>query len=191
MLNSIRLSLKNSLVYGLGNIAVKVIGFVLIPLYTDPKYFSVDDFGIIGLLDITGLVIIAVISSSMPQSLIRWYWDKDHRNNQKGIFFMSFTTQILVSILFCCLFLPFSGKISVLVFRDIGWSFALKLVILSSALQAINNIINMLIRIQSRSVLYTFTNLFKLLIVLLLTIYLIVFKKIPSKTASHHLIFQH
>ncbi len=177
MLNSIRLSLKNSLVYGLGNIAVKVIGFVLIPLYTDPKYFSVDDFGIIGLLDITGLVIIAVISSSMPQSLIRWYWDKDHRNNQKGIFFMSFTTQILVSILFCCLFLPFSGKISVLVFRDIGWSFALKLVILSSALQAINNIINMLIRIQSRSVLYTFTNLFKLLIVLLLTIYLIVFKK--------------
>jgi O-antigen/teichoic acid export membrane protein len=177
MLNSIRLSLKNSLVYGLGNIAVKVIGFVLIPLYTHPKYFSVDDFGIIGLLDITGLVIIAVISSSLPQSLLRWYWDKDHRNNQKGIFFMLFTTQIAISVIFCLLFLPVTNQISTLIFKNLDWSLALRLVILSSALQAINNIINMLIRIQSRSVLYTFTNLFKLLIVLILTIYLIIFRK--------------
>ena len=39
MLNPIRQSIKGSVIYGLGNIAVKVVGFLLIPLYTDPRYF--------------------------------------------------------------------------------------------------------------------------------------------------------
>lgn len=177
MLNSIRVSLKNSLIYGLGNIAVKVIGFLLIPLYTDPKFFSVDDFGIIGLLDISGQVIIAIIASSLPQSLVRWYWDKEHRDNQKGIFFMALTAQIVVCLIFCLLFLPVSTTLSEMIFRSETWSYTLRLLIIGSAFQAVNNIINMLMRIQSRSVLYTATNLSKLGIVLLLTIYFIVFRK--------------
>jgi len=177
MLNSIRISLKNSFIYGLGNIAVKVIGFLLIPLYTDPKFFSVDDFGIIGLLDISGQVIIAIIASSLPQSLIRWYWDKDHKANQKGIFFMSLTAQIVVCLIFCLLFLPATSTLSTMIFRTDAWSYTLKLLILGSAFQAINNIMNMLMRIQSKSVLYTVTNSSKLFVVLLLTIYFIVFRK--------------
>jgi O-antigen/teichoic acid export membrane protein len=89
MLNSIKTSFKDGIIYGLGNIAVKIIGFLLIPLYTDPKYFSVDDFGIIALLDISGLVLISLMASGLPQSMMRWYWDKDYTTNQKGIFFMT------------------------------------------------------------------------------------------------------
>ena len=103
LLNSIRQTSKDSIVYGLGNIAVKIIGFVLIPLYTNPKFFSVDDFGVIAILDITGLVMISVMASGLPQSLMRWYWDKNHTNNQKGIFFMTLITQLVVSLAFCLL----------------------------------------------------------------------------------------
>lgn len=78
MLKSIKVSFKDSLVYGLGNIAVKVIGFLLIPLYTDPEYFSVNDFGTIAVLDISGLILISLMASGLPQSMMRWYWDKDY-----------------------------------------------------------------------------------------------------------------
>ena len=176
MLNSIRVTFKDSLVYGLGNIAVKVIGFILIPLYTDPKYFSLDDFGIIALLDITGLVLISVMASGLPQSLMRWFWDKDYSNNQKGMFFMALTTQLLVSILFCLILFPVTRQLSTVIFSTIDWSNTIRLLILSSALQAINNIINTLMRLQSKSVLFTVTNLSKLLIVLFLTIYFIIFR---------------
>jgi len=177
MLNSIKQSTKDSIVYGLGNIAVKIVGFILIPLYTDPKYFSVDDFGIMTMLDISGLVLISMMASALPQSLMRWYWDRDHIKDQKEIFFMSLISQVLISVLFAVLLFPLSGQISTLIFGTDKWNLALKLLILSTALQSINNIINTLMRIQSRSVLFSTANLIKLATVLSLTIYLIVFRK--------------
>jgi O-antigen/teichoic acid export membrane protein len=176
MLSSIKASIKDTFVFGFGNIAVKVVGFILIPLYTNPKYFSVEDFGIIGILDISGLVLISIIASSLPQSLTRWYWDKQHKENQKTIFFMSLFSQIIISVLFCALLIPLSGRLSELMFSETDWTFTITLIIISSSLQAINNIINTLIRLQSKSLLFTFSNFFKLIIVLFLTIYFIVFR---------------
>lgn len=174
MLNSIKASIKDSLVFGFGNIAAKLIGFVLIPLYTNPKYFSVDDFGIIGLIDISGLVIISLISSAIPQSLTRWYWAKDQTDRQKEIFFMSFVTQIIISLFFCILLIPFSGNFSELIFKNTDLRQAITLIIIASALQGVNTVINTLLRLRSRTFMYTFTNLVKLTIVLSLTIYFIV-----------------
>lgn len=174
MLSSIKASIKDSFIFGFGNVAVKVIGLVLIPLYTNPKYFSVDDFGWIGLLDISGLVIISLLASSLPQSLTRWYWAKGQENNQEGIFFMSFTSQVIISLAFCLILIPFSGTLSGLIFKTSDLSQALIYIIISSALQGINNIVNTLLRLQSRSFLFMITNLVKLLIVLLLTIFFIV-----------------
>jgi len=177
MLNSIKISIKETLVYGLGNIAIKVIGLVLIPIFTDPRLFTVDEFGILGILEISGLVLTALLASSLPQSLTRWYWDKDHKVNQSGIFFMSFATQSIVSIIFCLLLIPLSGTFSELLFEKTDWSRVISLVIIASSVQAINNIISTLMRLQSRSGLYTMTNLSKLIIVLGLTLYFVLAKR--------------
>jgi O-antigen/teichoic acid export membrane protein len=177
MLKSIKISLKDTFVYGLGNVAVKLVGLLLIHVYTDPRYFSIDDFGVLGILEICGVVLTSMLASGLPQSLTRWFWDKEHRKNQKGIFFMSFSTQVAVSIMFCLLLIPLSGTLSVMIFSKPDWSKALSLVILASSIQAINNIVNTLMRLQSRSILYTITNIFKLLAVLGLTLYFILSKK--------------
>lgn len=173
MLKAIKQSSKDSLVYGMGNMAVKVVGFILIPLYTNPDFFSVEDFGIITLVDISSLVLISLMASALPQSLVRWYWDKDHSDHRKQIFFMSLSAQIVISLLFIVLLFPLSEQISLLLFKTADWSDVIRIMIVATALQAINNIINMLMRVQSRSFLYTITNLSKLLVVLILTIFLI------------------
>ncbi|TAL72173.1 MAG: hypothetical protein EPN88_05135, partial [Bacteroidetes bacterium] len=177
MLKSIKISFRDTIIYGLGNIAVKVVGLILIPLYTDPKFFSIDEFGVLGILEISGLVLTAVLASALPQSLTRWYWDKEYKANQKGIFFMSFTTQLIVSIIFCLLLIPLSGTFSELIFSKPDWSRVITLVILASGIQALNNIINTLMRLQSKSLLYTISNLLKLITVLSLTLYFILSKK--------------
>ena len=177
MLKSIKISLKDTIVYGLGNIAVKIVGLILIPLYTDPKFFSTDQFGVLGILEISALVLTSMLASGLPQSLTRWFWDKDHKDNQKGIFFMSLSTQLFVSSLFCLVLIPLSGSLSVLIFSKPDWSKIITLVILASGIQSINNVINTLMRLQSRSLLYTLTNLVKLISVLSLTLYFILSKK--------------
>jgi O-antigen/teichoic acid export membrane protein len=177
MLKSIKISLKDTFVYGLGNVAVKLVGLLLIHVYTDPKYFSVDDFGIYGILEISGIVLTSMLASGLPQSLTRWFWDKEHKENQKGIFFMSLSTQVIVSIMFCLLLIPLSGTLSTMIFSKPDWAKVISLVILASAIQAINNIVNTLMRLQSRSLLYTITNIFKLISVLGLTLYFILSRK--------------
>jgi O-antigen/teichoic acid export membrane protein len=173
MLKSIKISLKETLVYGLGNIAVKIVGLILIPLYTNPEYFSIEDFGVLGILEISALVLTASLASALPQSLTRWFWDKEHKENQKGIFFMTLTTQIIVSLIFCILLITVSDKLSLLIFSTTNWTRVIILVILSSGIQSVNNIINTLMRLQSKSLLFTITNLIKLTTVLSLTIYFI------------------
>lgn len=177
MLKSLKTSFRDSLIYGFGNIAVKIVGLILIPLYTNPKYFSIDEFGILGILEITALVLTALMASALPQSLTRWFWDKDYKDNQKGIFFMTFATQVVVSVIFCLLLIPLSGRISSLIFSKTDFSELLIFVILASGIQSVNNIINTLMRLQSRSLLYSVTNLVKLATVLGLTIFFIVSKK--------------
>ena len=61
MLNSIKISVKDTIVYGLRNIAVKIVGLILIPLYTDPKFFTTDEFGVLGILEILGLILTALL----------------------------------------------------------------------------------------------------------------------------------
>ena len=181
MLNSIKISIKETLIYGLGNIAVKFVGLILIPIFTNPRFFTVDDFGIIGILDISGLVLIALFTFLLPQSLTRWFWDKEHKENQKGIFFMTILTQLVISIIFSILLIPLSGTISELIFERSDLSGVIVLLILGSAIQVLNNVINTLMMLQSRSVLYTLTNLSKLVVVLTLTLYFIISKGMGIK----------
>ena len=161
----------------LGNVAVKIVGLILIPLYTDPKFFSTDQFGVLGILEISALVLTSMLASGLPQSLTRWFWDKEYKDNQKGIFFMSFSTQVIVSLIFCLALIPVSGTLSIMIFSKPDWARVITLVILASAIQSINNVINTLMRLQSRSILYSVTNLFKLISVLSLTLYFILSKK--------------
>jgi len=177
MLKSIKISFKESVIYGLGNVAVKIVGLILIPIYTNKEYFLVEEFGALAILEACGLVLTAVMASALPQSLTRWFWDKDHRGNQKGIFFMSLSTQIIVSLAFCLVLIPLSGSVSQLIFSHTNWGKAIILVILASSIQSVNNIINTLMRLQSRSLLYSLTNLLKLLIVLSLTLYFVLVKR--------------
>jgi O-antigen/teichoic acid export membrane protein len=177
MLKSIKTSFKDTIIYGLGNIAVKVVGVILIPIFTDRRYFPIDDFGVLGMLEATGLILTAALASGLPQSLTRWYWDDGHKANQKGIFFMSVASQVAISILFCALLIPLSGTISGIIFSKHDWSKVIILIIIASGIQSINNIINTLMRLQSKSVLYSITNLVKLVTVLSLTIYFIISRK--------------
>ena len=177
MLKLIKTSFKDTIIYGLGNIAVKIVGLVLIPIYTNQKFLSIDEFGIMGILDISALVLTAVLASALPQSLTRWFWDKEYKDNQKGIFFMSISTQIIVSLAFCVVLIPLSGTLSVMIFSKPDWSRVITYVIIASAIQAINNIINTLMRLQSKSGLYSLTNIFKLITVLSLTLYFILTKR--------------
>ncbi len=65
MLEGLKKTAKSSVIYGLGNISTKLIGIVLMPLYTNTNILSVEDFGVLGVVDVTIQVLVAMLGLSL------------------------------------------------------------------------------------------------------------------------------
>lgn len=61
--------------YTVANVAYKLGGIVLLPLYTNSAYLSVDAFGIWGVFEITVSLAVAIIGLQLAAGLIRFYPD--------------------------------------------------------------------------------------------------------------------
>lgn len=172
MLTRIKQATKDTIIYSLGNISTKIIGLVLLPLYTDK--LSVAEYGVLGTVEITIQLLIAVFSFSLHSALNRWYWDKNFRDKQKSIFYTVLISTVLGSLLMILLLAPFTGMFSEVLLdsRDYGYLFLLLLI--SAAFQILARLVLSLIRLQRKSLLFTTTNILKLLVTLGLTIYFIV-----------------
>jgi len=172
MLNILKIATKDSFIYSLGNASTKIIGLILLPLYTEK--LTVAEYGVLGTVEVTIQILIAVFSLSLRQALNRWYWDKDYKYKQKSIFFTTlFTTGIGVLIMLI-IFLPFSKSLSVSLFESEKYAFLFKLMLISAGFQIINRVVFSLMRLQRKALLFSITNITKLLVTLGLTIYFIV-----------------
>ncbi|MGB2862961.1 MAG: oligosaccharide flippase family protein [Sedimentisphaerales bacterium] len=66
---------KTSIVYGTGAILTKAFGFFLIPLYT--RYFTVEEYGILALLNIMLQLVTFVFLLGVSSAAMRFYFDPD------------------------------------------------------------------------------------------------------------------
>lgn len=172
MLNNIKKLFKNSAIYGIGNISGKLVGFILIPLYT--KSFSVEKYGIISLLEITSTLLITVFGFKIYQAFFRFYWDSEYIKNQKALFFTSFSILVLASTFLVIVGFAQSTEISLLLFGQQTYSELIRLMVVGAGLQIISQILLTLMRIQEKSALYTASTVFRTAIILILTVYFIV-----------------
>ena len=177
MLKDLKSISKDSIIYGLGNIATKIVGFLLIPIYTNPKYLSVSDFGVLSILDISIQVLVALLGLSLYQGFIRWYWDIKELAERKKLFFSTLLSVSVFSILAGLILIFFSSDLSSLLFHTIDFKRALILVIVNGVLMTIQALPNSSMRIQGKSKLYTGLSLLKFTSNLLLTVYFVVFLK--------------
>jgi O-antigen/teichoic acid export membrane protein len=180
VLNNIKSTIKNSFIYSLGNLSTKLVGLILIPLYT--KYLSVSEYGVLAILEITTQLVIAVFGFKINAAFFRWYWDEDYKNKQKSIFFTSYTFSIFISLILIIGLLQFSKSFSLLFFNNENFSYLLKLMFITAGLQIISLLPSTLMRLQEKPILYSVSNMIRLLFTLIFTIYFIVYlnKKVEA-----------
>lgn len=79
---SYRSMLKATGIYSVGTLAAKLVGFVLIPIYT--KYLSPADYGVLELLDLTADVLLMLSGTRLGQALFYYHFkapDEEARNS--------------------------------------------------------------------------------------------------------------
>lgn len=174
MLADFRKLFRLSAIYGLGTLSTKLAGFVLIPLYT--RSFSVVQFGILGLLEVSAAIVISFFGFSLYSGFFRWYWDKSAEDKKESLFFTVTVFQIGVVIMAYFALLPFLKGFSQLIFDSPDYNYLLRLMLISSLMQIILLMPNTLLRLQEKPWLFTLANLLQLVFSLTVTIYFIVFR---------------
>lgn len=177
MLKNLKTATRDSIIYGFGNLSVKLVGLILIPVYTNTKYLSFEDFGMLGILETTSFLITAILGLSLASGLTRWYWESQYRDKQKSIVYSILIFLTLIGVAFTAFSYFLSGFFSKLLFSDSKFADIVFYVIVASVLQVILTILQSLMKLQQKPKLFTTTNILRLIFTLLLTIYFVVYEK--------------
>lgn len=180
MFGDIKQTMKHTIVYGIGNFASKLVGFILIPLYTDQTFFSTADYGMLSLLDVTSQILIAAMGLAFYAGLVRWYWDKEYAERQKSLFFTIMVMTTIAAVGMGMIVWGFQDSVEALLlageemasFDQLPYVFHLLLVY--SVLSAIVAPVLDLLRLKSRSVQFSVVNILKLAVTLGVTVYFVV-----------------
>jgi O-antigen/teichoic acid export membrane protein len=73
MLERLKELLRHSAIYGLGSIVARILGVLLLPLYT--RYLSPGDYGLIETLVALSAVLAALVAQGMKSAFFRFYFD--------------------------------------------------------------------------------------------------------------------
>ncbi len=169
---SLRKTAKNSMIYSLGGMLSKLVGFLLLPIYT--SHFTVSEYGVLGLLEVSSQVLISIVGLNLYRALIRWYWDKEFIDEQKSIVF---TVLVFLSLIisFVIIIIYFAASnLATFLLNNKAYTLLLRLVAVSAGFEIIIQIILTLMRLQERALTYVTTSILKLIISLSLTVYFII-----------------
>lgn len=192
MMQGLKSVLKSSALYSLGNLGNKLVGFVLLPLYTD--YLTTADYGVLGLLEATSAILVVVLSLRIPTAMIRWCSDTEDERTQKQIVFTSFVSLTVVALLINLVLQPFTTSFSQLFFQKPDYWLYFRLLLLSISLEMLGRVPLEYLRFQERPLPFISINFLRLAAILALNIYLVAYARqgvagiILSQVIGHGLV---
>ncbi len=161
----------HTLLYSFGNILSRIVGFLMIPLYT--HYLTPSDYGTIELLDLTSYVIGMIIGAGMGAAILRFYYEFRDQTQKNQVISTALIFLVPVNLLVLVVLFYFSRQVSLLVFDTDKYSSYLELVFVSLSLGALYQLSMSYVRAKQQSLRYTVFSLLQLALGLSLNIYLI------------------
>jgi O-antigen/teichoic acid export membrane protein len=163
--------IKSIIIYGFGNVSVKLVGLVLLRMYTNPHLLSVDEYGALGMLDISAQILISIFSLSLYAAYGRWYWDKAHIDNRKKIFFTCFSTLLVLSAFIAVSGIFAARPLSMVLFDRGDFANAMMLMMLGASMQPLIDFTLTQMRLEEKPLFYITINIVRLAVTLVATIW--------------------
>ena len=148
---------KHMLIYGVGSALQSLLGFLLLPLYTN--YLSTEEFGIYSFVTIIGSLSSVLFTIGLPSALNRFYFEKETetaRNHVFSLLVLGTAATIIVQIVIA---FALSSWLSTVILDTPIYKWAVFMSMVSSALLMFLNLIFSYLRIHRRSVLFITCNL--------------------------------
>ena len=175
MYSHLKDTVKKMLLYGLGDGLNKVVGFIMIPLYT--AYLTPRDYGIIALLDIVVGVMGLFLQAGVNATIFRFYYEYDELGQKELIStaMMALPTIAFIVLLSTCFF---SRYFAVWLFDNTQYSTLFIVIFITIWFHCFVKVFSSHILAQQKSIFFNIFSTVRLLVGLTLNIYFLVFLKI-------------
>jgi len=179
MLDHLRNTVKHTAIYSLGNLSTKIIGLILLPLYT--TYLTTAEYGIFSILEITSQFFTTLVSLGLSAGMMRWYAVENDDRRRRVIVFSTWAATFFMALLVNIAFLPANNWFSMIFFDRADFSSYFLLLWIWVGLDVLNRVPFELFRLKEKSLLFIAMVIIKFTAVLLLNIYFIVFLEMGVK----------
>lgn len=173
MLKTLKELTKHSIVYGSGTLLSRLLGFILLPIYT--RFLTPADYGILSLFFITGSILAIIAKLGFGSALFREVIYQE--SEQSTVMSTSLYFLIGESVIFFGALIVFSSNISNLIFSTPDYAYLLRLIFATRFLEIFKVIVMARLRIQEQSKLYATISVLNFLVGAFFNVYFIVVLK--------------
>jgi O-antigen/teichoic acid export membrane protein len=163
---------KHTLIYGVGDMLAKGIGFLLIPLYT--HYLSTEQYGTLELLDLTTYVVGLLLAMGIAQSVVRYYYEYEDEKRRGQVISVAMITIWVITLSVLAFLILLSRNISDLVFDSQDYYRFFNIIFVTMVINLSNEIPMTVLRIEQKSVFFVSVSMSRLAVTLTLNIVFIV-----------------
>lgn len=166
-------TVKNVVYYSIGEIAPRVIGFFLLPIYT--RYLSPTEYGIISYISTIVMFFFVFGCLSLNSYTLRYYFLKNKEEN-KRMFGTIYLTIFFINLLLLAIsFLVFPGVIDRYQIQ-VPWNPFFKIALIVNFLDSFSILPFVVYRVKEDAQNYFLLGFSKTLLMVLMTIYMLVYK---------------
>jgi O-antigen/teichoic acid export membrane protein len=165
--------LKHSAAYSFGNIALKGMGIITLPIYT--QFLAVSEYGILGILDITMTILAEIMALGQANSILFFNATKNYQDKKESIFFTITVFVLAANFLIAGVALALRGLSPALFISTSNFTIYFTFIISISALRALNSIFFNKLRVDERSIFYAVLILIKVISFIGLIFYTVVY----------------
>lgn len=168
-----KLLARHSVIYGIGTSANKIVGFLLLPIYT--QYLSTREYGIKELVGLSTDIIGVLLATAISSAFYRFYFDYTQESDRMLVLSSSYIFLGIFGLLFVGL-LSLGSPVMARYILDSSELYTFFLIAFASLwFQTINSIGLNYLRVTLKSVQYVILSLFRLILAIGLNIYFIMF----------------
>lgn len=176
MFADIKKTVKHTAVYSLGNISTKLVGFILLPLYT--THLSTEEYGVLAILQAIAQILIGIFGLSLPTAMMRWAAPETDLYKQKSIVFTTLVATIIIAVALSIILLPMSELFSVELFYSADYKTYFAFLFLAVSAGIINNVPLSLIRLKEQAGFYVIVTTLKFILIVLCNVYFVAHQEI-------------
>ncbi len=166
---SLKNILKQSSIYSLGNALRRIVGFILIPLYT--HYLTPGDYGVLEILDLLIIMLGILLGlQALGGSMVRIYYDYNEENKKELVISTAIWLAVFVCLLINVLGISFSKYISKILFKTEDYYSLIVISFISLFFSTINEIFFLKLQIENKALKFVIISTISLLINIILNI---------------------